>query len=159
MGFDKEFEVYEMGPSHEREGFEGRSRSVQTDEAFQSVLKIFENNQKTILSEIKKLPYQIRTQSRTRSRTGSYKLTPRVKDLFKLIQVEIDRAITVLSGLKNQESLKLIPHATVNKRMQPILKIMDTTFTALGKFDDQEIVVGHFHAHIQKISEFIQDED
>jgi len=135
------------------------SRSVQTDEDFQSVLKIFENNQKKVLSEIKKLPYQIRTQSRTRSRTGSYKLTPRVKDLFKLIQAEIDRAIAVLSGLKNQESLKLISHTTVNKRMQPILKIMDITFTALGKFDDQEIVVGHFHAHIQKISEFIQDED
>jgi len=135
------------------------SRSVQTDEDFQSVLKIFENNQKKILSEIKKLPYQIRTQSRTRSRTGSYKLTPRVKDLFKLIQAEIDRAIAVLSGLKNQESLKLISHTTVNKRMQPILKIMDITFTALGKFDDQEMVVGHFHVHIQKISEFIQDED
>ena len=135
------------------------SRSVQTDEDFQSVLKIFESNQKAILSEIKKLPYQIRTQSRTRSRTGSYKLTPRVKDLFKLIQEEIDRAITVLSELKSQESLRLIPHTTVNKRMQPVLKIMDTTFTALGKFDDQEIVVGHFHAHIQKISEFIQDED
>ena len=135
------------------------SRLVQTDEDFQSVLKIFESNQKAILSEIKKLPYQIKTQSRTRSRAGSYKLTPRVKDLFKLIQEEIDRAITVLSELKSQESLRLIPHTTVNKRMQPVLKIMDTTFTALGKFDDQEIVVGHFHAHIQKISEFIQDED
>ena len=135
------------------------SRSVQTDEDFQSVLKIFENNQKAILSEIKKLPYQIRTQSRTRSRTGSYKLTPRVKDLFKLIQEEIDRAITVLSELKSQESLRLIPHTTVNKRMQPVLKIMDTTFTALGKFNDQEIVVVHFHAHIKKISEFIQEED
>jgi len=55
---------------------------VQTEDDFQSILKIFENNQKIILTEIKKLPYQIRTESRTRSRTGSYKLTPRVKDLF-----------------------------------------------------------------------------
>jgi hypothetical protein len=132
---------------------------VQTEEDFQSILKIFENNQKIILTEIKKLPYQIRTESRTRSRTGSYKLTPRVKDLFKLIQTEIDTAITVIAGLKDQELLKLIPHTTVNRRLQPILKIMDTIFTALDKFDDQEIILEHFHVHIQKISEFIQEED
>lgn len=134
-------------------------RLIQTDEDFQSILKIFENNQKIILTEIKKLPYQIRTESRTRSRTGSYKLTPRVKDLFKLIQAEIDRAITVMAELKDQELLKLIPHTAVNKKIQPILKIMDITFTALDKFDDQEIIQEYFHAHIQKISEFIQEED
>ena len=128
---------------------------VQTDEDFQSILKIFEINQKTVLTEIKKLPYQIRTESRT----GSYKLTPRVKDLFKLIQDEIDRAITVMAGLKDQELLKLIPHTTVNKRLQSILKIMDTTFTALGKFNDQEIIQEYFYSHIQKISKFIQEED
>jgi|TARA_B100000745_G_scaffold91380_1_gene57344 hypothetical protein len=132
---------------------------AQTDEDFQSILKIFEINQKIVLTEIKKLPYQIRTESRSRSRTGSYKLTPRVKDLFKLIQDEIDRAITVMAGLKDQELLKLIPHTTVNKRLQSILKIMDTTFTALGKFNDQEIIQEYFYSHIQKISEFIQEED
>ena len=132
---------------------------AQTDEDFQSILKIFEINQKTILTEIKKLPYQIRTESRSRSRTGSYKLTPRVKDLFKLIQSEIDRAINVMAELKDQELLKLIPHTTVNKRLQSILKIMDTIFTALGKFNDQEIILEHFNSHIQKISEFIQEED
>jgi len=118
---------------------------VQTEDDFQSILKIFENNQKIILTEIKKLPYQIRTESRTRSRTGSYKLTPRVKDLF--------------TGLKDQELSKLIPHTTVNRRLQPILKIMDTIFTALNKFDDQEIILEYFHVHIQKISEFIQEDD
>jgi|TARA_B110000467_G_scaffold77642_1_gene70170 hypothetical protein len=132
---------------------------AQTDEDFQSILKIFEINQKIVLTEIKKLPYQIRTESRSRSRTGSYKLTPRVKDLFKLIQDEIDRAITVMAGLKDQELLKLIPHTTVNKRLQSILKIMDTTFTALGKFNDQEIIQEYFYSHIQKISKFIQEED
>jgi len=113
---------------------------VQTEDDFQSILKIFENNQKIILTEIKKLPYQIRTE-------------------FKLIQTEIDRAITVMAGLKDQELLKLIPHTTVNRRLQPILKIMDTIFTALDKFDDQEIILEYFHVHIQKISEFIQEED
>ena len=132
---------------------------IQTDEDFQLILKLFEINQKTILTEIKKLPYQIRTQSRSRSRSGSYKLTPRVKDLFNLIQTEIDRAITTMTGLKEQESSKLIPYATVNRRLQMLLKIMDITFTALNKFDDQEIIMEHFHSNIQKISEFIQDED
>ena len=130
-----------------------------TDEDFQSILKIFEINQKTILTEIKKLPYQIRTKSRSRSRSGSYKLTSRVKDLFKLIQTETDRAITVMARLRDQELLELIPHVTVNRRVQSILKIMDTTFTALGKFDDQEIIQEYFHSHIQKISEFIEEEN
>jgi hypothetical protein len=40
---------------------------AQTDEDFQSILKIFEINQKIVLTEIKKLPYQIRTESRSRS--------------------------------------------------------------------------------------------
>jgi len=36
---------------------------------------------------------------------------------------------------------------------------MDTIFTALNKFDDQEIILEYFHVHIQKISEFIQEDD
>jgi|TARA_B110000438_G_scaffold162465_1_gene155637 hypothetical protein len=132
---------------------------IQTDKDFQSLLKIFEINQKIILTEIKKLPYQIRTDSRSRSRSGSYKLTPRVKDLFVLIRAEIDTAITVMAELKDQELLKLISHTTVSQRLRVILKIMDATFTALDKFDDQEIIMEHFHSHIQKISEFIQEDD
>ena len=132
---------------------------IQNDEDFQSLLKLFEINQKIILIEIKKLPYQIRTDSRSRSRSGSYKLTPRVKDLFVLIRAEIDRAITVMAELKDQELLKLVPHTIVSQRLQVILKIMDTTFMALNKFDDQEIIMEHFHSHIQKISEFIQEDD
>ena len=132
---------------------------IQTDDDFQFILKTFEINQKTILIEIKKLPYQIRTESRSRSRSGSYKLTPRVKDLFTLIQAEIDRTITVMSELRDKESSKLIPNVTVNQRLQLILKIMDVTFRALDKFDDQEIIMEHFHSNIQKISEFIQEDD
>ena len=132
---------------------------TQTDKDFQSILKIFEINQKIILTEIKKLPYQIRTKSRSRSRSSSYKLTPRVKDLFKLIQDEIDKAVIIMSELKDQESVEVIPQITVNKRLQSILKIMDITFTSLNKFDDQKIIQDYFYSHIQKISKFIQEED
>ena len=60
-------------------------------------------------------------------------------------------------GFKDQESLNLIPHTIVNSRLQSILKIMDTTFSALDKFDDQEIILKHFHSHIQKLSGFISE--
>ena len=132
---------------------------IQTDEDFQLILKEFEINQKAILIEIKKLPYQIRTESRTRSRTGSYKLTPRVKDLFKNIQIEVDRSISVMTELKNQELLKTISRTKINKRLEIILKTMDVTFTALEKFDDQEIILEYFHKYIQKISKFIQEKN
>jgi len=131
---------------------------AQTDEDFQSILKTFQINQKAILDEIKKLPYNLRTATRSRSRSGSYKLTPRAKNLFKCIQAEIDKAMIVMITLKDQELLKLIPHATVNLRLQLIQKIMNTTFNALNKFDDQEIIQEHFQSHIQKMDAVLQEE-
>jgi len=130
----------------------------QTDENFQLILKTFEISKKTILDEIKKLQYNLRTETRSRSRSGSYKLTKRAKDLFKHVQAEIDRAMIVMVELRNQELLELIPHTTVNRRLQSIQKIMNTIFNALDKFDDQEIIQEHFQFHIQKMNAVLEDE-
>ena len=131
---------------------------AQTDENFQLILKTFEINKKTILDEIKKLQYNLRTETRSRSRSGSYKLTRRAKDLFKLVQAEIDSAMVVMVELRDQELLELIPHATVNRRLQSIQKIMNKIFDALDKFDDQEIIQEHFQFHIQKMNAVLDDE-
>lgn len=130
----------------------------QTDENFQLILKTFEINKKTILDEIKKLQYNLRTETRSRSRSGSYKLTRRAKDLFKLVQAEIDSAMVVMVELRDQELLELIPHTTVNRRLQSIQKIMNKIFDALDKFDDQEIIQEHFQFHIQKMNDVLEDE-
>jgi len=130
----------------------------QTDENFQLILKTFEINKTTILDEIKKLQYNLRTETRSRSRSGSYKLTRRAKDLFKLVQAEIDSAMVVMVELRNQELLDLIPHTTVNRRLQSIQKIMNKIFDALDKFDDQEIIQEHFQFHIQKMNDVLEDE-
>ena len=131
---------------------------AQTDENFQLILKTFEINKKTILDEIKKLQYNLRTETRSRSRSGSYKLTRRAKDLFKLVQAEIDSAMVVMVELRDQELLELIPHTTVNRRLQSIQKIMNKIFDALDKFDDQEIIQEHFQFHIQKMNDILEDE-
>lgn len=131
---------------------------AQTDENFQLILKTFEINKKTILDEIKKLQYNLRTETRSRSRSGSYKLTRRAKDLFKLVQAEIDSAMVVMVELRDQELLELIPHTTVNRRLQSIQKIMNKIFDALDKFDDQEIIQEHFQFHIQKMNDVLEDE-
>ncbi len=131
---------------------------AQTDENFQLILKTFEISKKTILDEIKKLQYNLRTETRSRSRSGSYKLTKRAKDLFKHVQDEIDRAMIVMVELRNQELLELIPHTTVNRRLQSIQKIMNTIFNALDKFDDQEIIQEHFQFHIQKMNAVLEEE-
>ena len=131
---------------------------VQTDENFQLILKTFEINKKTILDEIKKLQYNLRTETRSRSRSGSYKLTRRAKDLFKLVQAQIDSAMAVMVELRDQELLELIPHTTVNRRLQSIQKIMNKIFDALDKFDDQEIIQEHFQFHIQKMNDVLEDE-
>ena len=130
----------------------------QTDENFQLVLKTLEINKKTILDEIKKLQYNLRTETRSRSRSGSYKLTRRAKDLFKLVQAEIDSAMVVMVELRDQELLGLIPRTTVNQRLQSIQKIMNKIFDALDKFDDQEIIQEHFQFHIQKMNAVLEDE-
>ena len=116
----------------------------QSDEDFQLILKTFEINKNTILDEIKKLQYGLRTERRSRSRSGSYKLTARAKDLFKLVQAEIDSAMVVMVELRNQDLLELIPHTTVNRRLQSIQKIMNKIFDALDKFDDPQIIQEHF---------------
>ena len=131
---------------------------AQTDENFQLILKTFEINKKTILDEIKKLQYNLRTETRSRSRSGSYKLTRRAKDLFKLVQAQIDSAMAVMVELRDQEILELIPHTTVNRRLQSIQKIMNKIFDALDKFDDQEIIQEHFQFHIQKMNDVFEDE-
>ncbi|KRO29676.1 MAG: hypothetical protein ABR53_00100 [Nitrosopumilus sp. BACL13 MAG-121220-bin23] len=131
---------------------------AQTDEDFQLILKTFEISKKTILDEIKKLQYNLRTETRSRSRSGSYKLTIRAKDLFKHVQAEIDRAMIVMVELRNQELLELIPHTTVNRRLQSIQKIMNTIFHGLDKFDDQEIIQEHFQFHIEKMNAVLEDE-
>ena len=130
----------------------------QTDESFQLILKTFEINKKTILDEIKKLQYNLRTETRSRSRSGSYKLTRRAKDLFKLIQAEIDSAMVVMIELREQELLDLIPRTTVNRRLESVQKIMNKIFEALDKFDDQEIIQEHFQFHIQKMNDVLEDE-
>ena len=130
----------------------------QTDEDFQLILKTFEINKKTILDEIKKLQYNLRTDTRSRSRSGSYKLTRRAKDQFKQVQAEIDSAMVVMVELRNQELLESIPRTTVNRRLQSIQKIMNTIFNALDKFDDQEIIQEHFQFHIQKMNSVLDDE-
>ena len=131
---------------------------AQTNEDFQLILKTFEISKKTILDEIKKLQYNLRTETRSRSRSGSYKLTTRAKNLFKHVQAEIDRAMIVMIELRNQELLELIPHTTVNRRLQSIQKIMNTIFNALDKFDDQEIIQEHFQFHIEKMNAVLEDE-
>ena len=131
---------------------------AQTDENFQLILKTFEINKKTILDEIKKLQYNLRTETRSRSRSGSYKLTRRAKDLFKLVQAQIDSSMAVMVELRDQDLLELIPHTTVNRRLQSIQKIMNKIFDALDKFDDQEIIQEHFQFHIQKMNDILEDE-
>jgi len=130
----------------------------QSDEDFLLILKTFEINKNTILDEIKKLQYGLRTERRSRSRSGSYKLTARAKDLFKLVQAEIDSAMVVMVELRNQDLLELIPHTTVNRRLQSIQKIMNKIFDALDKFDDPEIIQEHFQLHIQKMNDVLEDE-
>ena len=84
----------------------------QTNEDFQLILKTFEINKKTILDEIKKLQYNLRTATRSRSRSGSYKLTRRAKDLFKHVQAEIDRAMVVMVTF----SCDCEPKITINSK-------------------------------------------
>ncbi len=64
----------------------------------------------------------------------------------------------VMVELRNQELLELIPHTTVNRRLQSIQKIMNTIFNALDKFDDQEIIQEHFQFHIEKMNSVLEDE-
>jgi len=85
-----------------------RKDTTETNENFNSLIRVFQMNQDTELNEIKKL-------NTLTKKSG--KLSKRATDLLEHIESEVDGAYIVMTRIKYQEKLGIIPHRTAEKRV------------------------------------------
>lgn len=82
-------------------------------------------------------------------------LTKRGEALLDWIQNElIDRAFMVMTRLKYQDTLKLLPHSVVNKRLQRIDEFVDSVMKSLVPLKQEKLILERFQNHTHKIEPF-----
>ena len=108
---------------------------------------IFEFNRDVAFDEIKKMNYSITTKNGI--------LTKKGKELLDYVQSELlDRSFMIMTRLKYQEALKMLPHTVVDRRLQKIQKFIDMVMKELDKFEEKELIKEQFQNHIHKLKPF-----
>ena len=108
---------------------------------------IFEFNRDVAFDEIKKMNYSITTKNGI--------LTKKGKELLDYVQSELlDRSFMIMTRLKYQEALKMLPHTVVDRRLQKIQKFIDMVMKELDKFEEKELIKEQFQNHTHKIQPF-----
>ena len=80
---------------------------------------IFEFAKDIAFKEMEKTGYVITTKNGIITKKGD--------EILNYVQSElIDRAFMIMTRLKYQEALKMLPHTVVNQRLQKIQKFIDT---------------------------------
>ena len=60
----------------------------------------------------------------------------------------------IMTRLKYQEALKMLPHTVVDRRLQKIQKFIDMVMKELDKFEEKELIKEQFQNHIHKLKPF-----
>ena len=82
-------------------------------------------------------------------------LTKRGEALLDWIQAELlDRAFMVMSRIKYQDTLKLLPHSVVNKRLQRIDEFVDSVMKSLSPLKQEKLILERFQNHTHKLEPF-----
>ncbi len=126
-----------------------RIDKAQSDEQFDYMMSVkgaFEMNKQTAINKIKDLNLII---------TKKGKLTKKADDLLDLIQTQLlDMAFMVMIRLKYQDTLKLLPHSVVNKRLQTIQKFVDGVMESLKPLKNEKLILERFQTHSHKLESF-----
>ena len=108
---------------------------------------IFEFPKDKAFDEMKRLNYSVT------SKNGI--LTKKGEELLDYVQSELlDRAFMILTRLKYQEALKMLPTTVVNRRLRVIQKYIDNVMKELSKFKDDEIIREQFQNHVHRFEPF-----
>ena len=108
---------------------------------------IFEFNRDVAFDEMKKMNYSITTKNGI--------LTKKGKELLDYVQSELlDRSFMIMTRLKYQEALKMLPHTVVDRRLQKIQKFIDSVMKELDKFEEPELIKEQFQNHTHKLEPF-----
>ena len=108
---------------------------------------IFEFGKDTAFEEMKKMNYSMTTKNK--------KITKKGKELLAYIQSDLfDRSFLIMTRLRYQEILKMLPHTVINQRLQTIQKFIESVMKELDKFEEPEIIKEQFQNHTHKLEPF-----
>ena len=87
--------------------------------------------------------------------TKNKKITKKGKELLAYIQSDLfDRSFLIMTRLRYQEILKMLPHTVINQRLQKIQKFIDSVMKELDKFENEELIKEQFQNHVHKLQPF-----
>jgi hypothetical protein len=108
---------------------------------------IFEYGKDIAFEEMKKMNYSMTTKNK--------KITKKGKELLDYVQSDLfDRSFMVMTRLRYQEILKMLPHTVINQRLQTIQKFIESVMKELDKFEEPEIIKEQFQNHTHKLEPF-----
>ena len=110
-----------------------RLDKAQSQKQFDHLIELFESNKLIAIDEINEMKTIV---------TKKGILTKRGEALLDWIQSElIDRSFMVMTRLKYQDTLKLLPHSVVNKRLQRIDQFVDSVMKSLAPLKQEKLIL------------------
>ena len=120
-----------------------RLDKAQSQKQFDNLIDLFESNKLIAIDEINEMKTIV---------TKKGILTKRGEALLDWIQNElIDRAFMVMTRLKYQDTLKLLPHSVV---LQRIDEFVDSVMKSLSPLKQEKLILERFQNHTHKIQPF-----
>ena len=123
-----------------------RLDKAQSQKQFDHLIELFESNKLIAIDEINEMKTIV---------TKKGILTRRGEALLDWIQSElIDRSFMVMTRLKYQDTLKLLPHSIVNKRLQRIDEFVNSVMKCLAPLKQEKLILERFQNHTHKLEPF-----
>ena len=123
-----------------------RIDKAQSQRDFDRLIELLESNKLIAIDEINEMKTIV---------TKKGILTKRGEALLDWIQSElIDRSFMVMTRLKYQETLKLLPHNVVNIRLQRIQQFIDSVMKCLAPLKQEKLIMERFQNHTHKLEPF-----
>ena len=123
-----------------------RVDKAQSQRDFDRLMELFESNKLIAIDEINEMKTIV---------TKKGILTKRGEALLDWIQSElIDRSFMVMTRLRYQETLKLLPHSVVNIRLQRIQQFVDSVMKCLAPLKQEKLIMERFQNHTHKLEPF-----
>jgi hypothetical protein len=134
-----------------------RIDKAQSNEQFDSMIENFKVNKQTAINQIVLHNYSdVYIELENYSiLTKKGKLTKKCDATLDWIQTELlDRAFMVMSRLMYQDTLKLLPHSVVKKRLQIIQNFIDSVMKSLEPLKNEKLITERFQNHTHKFEHF-----
>ena len=117
-----------------------RIDKAQTQNQFDVMMATFDLNKQIAIDEMKHLKYSIATKNGI--------LTKKGEKLLDYIQDElIDRAFMVMSRLRYQQVLKLLPSSVMHKRLRTIENFVNGVMESLQPLKCEKLILERFQNH------------